>query len=132
MPFEGGSNDTWAKDYSGNDNHILSYMGTPSYSSTSGYGGDGGIYLDAGSSLTFPSDSLNSDDITLSLWFKSDTDPGSGSWPTIFGVTPVSSHTPNLLISINDGTKKLSVLNNGGIALDTPAAIPLNSWLSWC
>ena len=47
LPFEGGSNSTWTKDYSSYSNNAT-VVGDATYGSTTGYDGNGSYYFDGG------------------------------------------------------------------------------------
>ncbi|MBN1386796.1 LamG domain-containing protein [Candidatus Woesearchaeota archaeon] len=70
MPFEGGSNSTWTKDYSGNDNNGA--VAGATWNSTGGYEGKGAYQFDGENdhiNLGNP-ESLNlSDEFSLEAWF---------------------------------------------------------------
>ena len=76
MPFEGGSNDTFTKDYTefGNNGTVINAF----WNSTGGYDGLGAYNFDGTGDYIETSDdeSLNPSRITISLWFKSEVAAG--------------------------------------------------------
>ena len=74
MPFEGGSNSTWTKDYSGNGNNAT---GTANWSSSIGHDGFGAYNFNGSQYLNVTSsDSINSKvNFSITAWVK----PGFGT-----------------------------------------------------
>ena len=71
LPFEGGSNGTFCKDYStfGNDANVSGAV----WNATNGYDGFGAYEFDGSSSMEIEVNSLNNAvDFSISLWFKTD------------------------------------------------------------
>jgi len=72
MPFEGGSNDSWARDYAQGSN-VTSDVSDPSFNSSGGYDGKGAFEFDGNDALRVNNPVLGLSEFTICAWAKKDS-----------------------------------------------------------
>ncbi|MFH2020793.1 MAG: DUF2341 domain-containing protein, partial [archaeon] len=126
LPFEGGSNSTYTKDYSGYGNNGV--VSSATWNRTGGKVG-GGYYFDGnGDSLTISrtSSTYLTGSATMMVWVKIDEKAEPATWPTITGVNSnseyriyigVNSSTIGTLFNTTSGQSYLALTNSNNLTL---------------
>jgi uncharacterized delta-60 repeat protein len=125
-PFEGGSNATWTKDYSGHAVNATAYN-TPTWNETGGYDGSGYYSFDAASSEYLntswkPSyaESNGAMPLSFSMWFRTtDTD---ATTENLFGHYNADDTAVHIYINEDDIKFKVSDEDSDAITITITAA----------
>ncbi len=126
MPFEGGSNTTWTKDYSGysNDGAV---KGTGFWNSSGGYDSKGAYKFDgSGDYISVGDAGLNNQSGTISLWVKL---PSYSNYPNIFSTNDLGSNDAiRMEVSTSFcGTNRV-YMYDAGAGCSAFAAFSTNTW----